>query len=103
MMEDKKKEEIEQKTRVVRDYLEAIKFCEEEIAKISEAFDFMEKSWYCEILVRPGDEKESLEIPLTGLSRSRIVSAIKDELIEKAKDCKGEISEIYQELDKLLK
>lgn len=103
MMEDKRKEEIEQKTRVVRDRLETIKFCEEEITKISEMFDFMEKSWYCEIWVRPAGEKESREIPLTGPARSKIVDAIKEELIEKAKDCKDEISKVYQALDKLLK
>lgn len=102
-MEDKRKEEIEQKTRVVRDCLETIKFCEEEITKISELFEFMEKGWYCEIWVRPAGEKESREIPLTGPPRSKIVDAIKEELIEKAKDCKGGISEIYQKLDKLLK
>lgn len=103
MMEDKRKEEVERKTRVVRDCLEAIKFCEEEITKISELFEFMEKRWYCEIWVRPAGEKESREIPLTGPPRSRIVDAIKEELIKKAKDCKGEISEIHQELDRLLK
>lgn len=103
MMEDKRKEEIEQKTRVVRDCLEAIKFCEKEITKISELLDFMEKSWYCEIWVRPAGEKESREIPLIGPPRSKIVDAIKEELIKKAKDCKGEISEIHQELDRLLK
>lgn len=102
-MEDKRKEEIEQKTRVARDCLEAIKFCEKEITKISELFDFMEKSWYCEIWVRPAGEKESREIPLTGPPRSRMIDAIKEELIKKAKDYKSEISEVYRELDKLLK
>nr|DAU01790.1 MAG TPA: hypothetical protein [Caudoviricetes sp.] len=102
MMEDKR-EELNEKVKTVSVQLEEIRLCKEEITKISEAFDFMEKHWYCEILVRPGGEKESLEIPLTGPRRSRIVSAIKDELIEKVKDCKDEISKAYQELDKLLK
>lgn len=107
-MEDKRKEEIEQKTRVIRNHLEAIKFCEEELAKISEAFEFIERYWYCDIWVKTVDDKDKSEvkefkIPLTARNRLKVIDIIKDRLKEEEEEDRDEILKRYEELDELLK
>ena len=107
-MEDKRKEEIEQKTRVIRNHLEAIKFCEEELAKISEAFEFIERYWYCDIWVKAVDDKDKskvkeFKIPLTARNRLKVIDIIKDRLKEEEEEDRDEILKRYEELDELLK
>ena len=46
-MEDKRKEELKEKAERVSAWLEEINICEEEIARISEIFKFIERYWYC--------------------------------------------------------
>ena len=52
MMEDKRKEELKEKADAASACLEEINICEEEIAKISEIFKFIERYWYCDIWVK---------------------------------------------------
>lgn len=107
-MEDKRKEEIEQKTRVIRNHLEAIKFCEEELAKISEVFEFIERYWYRDIWVKAVDDEDGSEvkefkIPLTARNRSKVIDVIKDRLAEEAEEYRDGILKRYEKMDKLLK
>jgi hypothetical protein len=102
-MENKRKEEIKQKVDAIGDCLEEIKLCEEELAKISEAFEFVERYWCCNILIKPLDKEENFKIPLMGVYREKVISTIKEELTKKARCYKDKILKVYQELDELLK
>ena len=101
-MEDKRKEELKEKGESVSAWLEEIRLCNEKITEASKAFEIMDFNWPCDILVKPLDEK-IFEVPLMGPSREKIIDAIKEELMGKARDYKDKISKAYQELDKLLK
>ena len=107
-MEDKRKEEIKQKVDTIGGCIKEIKLCEEELARISEAFEFVERYWYCDIWVKAVDDEDSskvkgFEIPLFGLEKSKVIDAIKEGLEEKAKKYRDAISKQHEELDKLLK
>lgn len=101
-MEDKREEEIRKKSERVSAWIEEIRLCNEKITEVSKAFEIIDFNWPCDILVKPLDE-EILEIPLTGPSREKIISTIKEELVKKSEDYMDKITKIYQELDKLLK
>lgn len=101
-MEDKRKEEIRKKSERVSAWLEEIRLCDEEIAKVSKAFGIIDFHWPCDIFVKPLDE-EILEVPLMGPGREKIIDAIKEELEKRSEDYMGKILKAYQELDKLLK
>ena len=101
-MEDKRKEELKENAEMVSAWMEEIRLCNEEITEVSKAFEIIDFNWPCDILVKPLDE-ESLEIPLTGPSREKIIDAIKEELVKKSEDYMDKIAKTYQELDKLLK
>lgn len=102
MMEDKRKEELKEKTERVSAWLETIRLCNEGITEVSKAFDIIDFNWPCDILVKPLDE-EIMEVPLMGPSREKIIEAIKEELVKKSEDYMDKITKAYQELDKLLK
>lgn len=102
MMEDKRKEELQEKAECVSAWLEEIRLCNKGITEVSNAYDNIDLNWPCDILVKPLDE-EIFEVPLMGPSREKIIDAIKEELMGKARDYKDKISKAYQELDKLLK
>lgn len=101
-MEDKRKEELKEKTERVSAWLETIRLCNEGITEVSKAFDIIDFNWPCDILVKPLDE-EIMEVPLMGPSREKIIEAIKEELVKKSEDYMDKITKAYQELDKLLK
>lgn len=107
-MEDKRKEEIKQKADAIGDCLEEAKLCEEELSKISAAFDFIERYWYCDIWVKAVDDEDSskvkeFKIPLFGQEMSKVIDAVKESLEEKAKEYRCEILNRYEEMDELLK
>lgn len=107
-MEDKRKEEIKQKVDAIGACLEEIKLCEEELAKISEAFEFIERYWYCDIWAKAVDDEDSskveeFKIPLTVRNRSKVIDVIKDRFTEEAEEYRDEILKRYEEMDKLLK
>lgn len=108
MMEDKRKEEIKQKADAMGACLEKIKLCGEELAKISKAFEFIERYWYCDIWVKAVNDEDSsnvkeFEIPLFGLEKSKAIDVIKERLEEKAKEYRSRILKQYEEMDTLLK
>lgn len=108
MMEDKREEEIKQKVDAIGDCLEKIKLCKEELAKISEAFEFVERYWYCDIWVKAVDDKDSskvkeFKIPLTARNRSKVIDIIKDRLKEEEEEDRDEILKRYEEMDELFK
>ena len=102
-MENKRKEEIQEKVEQVSAWLEEIRLCDEEITKISEAIEFIEFNWYCSILIKPFENEESLEIPLMGSYRAKVIDTIKENLTERARDYKDKILKAYQNLEELLK
>lgn len=108
MMEDKRKEELKEKADAASACLEEINICEEEIAKISEIFKFIERYWYCDIWVKAVDDKDKSEvkefkIPLTARNRLKVIDIIKDRLKEEEEEDRDEILKRYEEMDKLLK
>ena len=108
MMEDKRKEEIKQKVDTIGGCIKEIKLCEEELAKISEALEFMKRYWYCDVWVKAADEDGSgkikeFEIPLFGTDASKVIDAIKERLEDKVKECRCGILIQYEKMDKLLK
>lgn len=108
MMEDNRKEEIKQKADAIGACLEEIKLYEEKLADISEAFEFMERYWYCDIWVKAVNNKdcskvEEFEIPLFGTDASKIIDVIKERLEERMKEDRDEILKRYEKMDKLLR
>lgn len=100
--------ELKQKVEMICDCVKGINICEEEIAKISEAFEFIEKYWYCDIWAKAVDEEDSstvkeFKIPLTARNRSKVIDVIKDRLEEEAEEYRDAILKRYEEMDKLLK
>ena len=107
-MEDKRKEELKEKAERVSAWLEEINICEEEIARISEIFKFIERYWYCEIWVKAVDDKgeskvKEFKIPLTARNRLKVINIIKDRLKEEEEEDREEILKRYEEMDELLK
>ena len=107
-MEDKRKEELKEKADAASACLEEINICEEEITKISEIFKFIERYWYCDILVKAVDDKDKSEvkefkIPLTARNRLKVIDIIKDRLKEEEEEDRDEILKLYEKMDKLLK
>lgn len=107
-MEDKRKEELKEKADAASACLEEINICEEEIAKISEIFKFMERYWYCDIWAKAVDDEDSskvkeFKIPLTARNRSKVIDIIKDRLTEEAEEYRDAILKRYEEMDELLK
>ncbi len=97
-----------EKSRAGKHLHEANELFGEEISKISEAFDFMEHYWHCDILLKADDDEKDckftdFEIPLCGPDRSKVIDVIKERLTEKAKEYRSGILRLYEELDKLLK
>ena len=108
MMEDKRKEEIKQKVDTIGGCIKEIKLCEEEKAKISEAFEFIERYWHCEICAKAVDDEDSskvkeFKIPLTARNRSKVIDIIKDRLEEEAEEYRDAILKRYEEMDELFK
>ena len=108
MMENKRKEELKEKADAASACLEEINICEEEIAKISEIFKFIERYWYCDICVKVVDGEDSnkvkeLEIPLTARNRLKGIDIIKDRLKEEEEEDRDEILKRYEEIDELFK
>ena len=108
MIEDKRKKEIKQKVEMICDCVKGINICEEEIAKISEAFEFIERYWHCEICAKAVDDEDSskvkeFKIPLTARNRSKVIDIIKDRLEEEAEEYRDAILKRYEEMDKFLK
>jgi len=101
-VEDKRIGKLKEKSERVSAWLEEIRLCNEKITEVSKAFEIIDFNWPCDILVKPLDE-EILEIPLTGPSREKIISTIKEELVKNSEDYMDKITKAYQELDKLLK
>ena len=107
-MEDKRKEELKEKADAASACLEEINICEEEIAKISEIFKFMERYWYCDIWAKAVDDEDSskvkeFKIPLTARNRSKVIDIIKDRLEEEAEEYRDAILKRYEEMDELFK
>ena len=107
-MEDKRKEELKEKADAVSACLEEINICEEEIARISEIFKFIERYWYCDIWVKAVDDKDKskvkeFKIPLTARNRSKVINIIKDRLMAEAEEYRDEILKRYEGMDKLFK
>ena len=100
-MEDKRKEELEEKAECVSAWLEEIRLCNEGITEVSKAFDAIDFNWPCDILVKPLDE-EIMEVPLMEPSRTKIIEAIKEGLVKKSEDYMDKITKAYQKLGKLL-
>lgn len=108
MMEDWRKKEIQKKAEQVSICMKQMNFFGEEISKISEAFDFMEHYWHCDILLKADDDEKDckftdFEIPLCGPDRSKVIGVIKERLTEKAKEYRSGILKLYEVLDELLK
>lgn len=101
-MEDKRKEELKEKAEMVSAWLEEIRLCDEEITKVSKAFEIIDFNWPCDILVKPLDE-EILEVPLMGPHREKVIDTIKEKLTERAREYKDKILKAYQNLEELLK
>lgn len=108
MMEDKRKEELKEKVDAVSDCLREIKLREEEVAKISEALEFMKRYWYCDIWIKAVDDKDKskvkeFKIPLWGMEGTKVIDVIEEELEKKAEEYRDEILKRYEKMDKLLK
>ena len=105
MMEDKRKEEIKQKVDTIGGCIKEIKLCEQELAKTSEALEFMKRYWYCDVWVKAVDDEDKskvkeFKIPLTARNRLKVIDIIKDRLKEEDRD---EILKRYEEMDELFK
>lgn len=108
MMEDWRKKELQEKAEQVIICMKQMNFFGKEISKISEAFEFMERYWHCDILLKADDDEKDckftdFEIPLDGRDRSKVIDVIKEGLTKKAKEYRSGILRLYEELDKLLK
>ena len=84
-MEDKRKEEIKQKVDTIGGCIKEIKLCEEELAKMSEALEFMKRYWYCDVWVKAADEDDSVKIKEIQINikktySSKVIDAIKERL-----------------------
>lgn len=102
-MEDWRKKELQEKAEQVSICMKQMDFFGKEISNISEAFEFMDCHWHCDILLKADDDEEECKIPLDGQDRSKVIDVIKERLTEKAKEYRSGILKLYEVLDELLK